>query len=108
MQNDDTTKLKTLVCRENTREIKFHECLWCTSAAAPKWLKQTPFPTTERGFLQIDDTYQCTNYPGVFAAGDCCEMMNYPRPKCKSRMQKSKNFVLTCSPILQSQRECTP
>jgi len=43
--------------------------------------ESTPFPTTDDGFLKVNDTYQCIDYPGVFAAGDCCGMIDHPRPK---------------------------
>jgi selenide,water dikinase len=43
--------------------------------------KNTPFATTEQGFIKVNDTYECVNHPGVFAAGDCCHMVQHPRPK---------------------------
>lgn len=62
--------------------IDFHECLWCTSAGAPPWIKrETPFQTSPAGFIQVHTTYQSTSHKNVFAAGDCCEMLNHPRPK---------------------------
>ncbi len=63
--------------------IECDECLWCTSAVAPSWLStHTPFPCTEvGGFIKVTSTLQCVHHPGVFAAGDCCEMTHAPRPK---------------------------
>lgn len=62
--------------------IDFHECLWCTSAGAPSWIKQdTPLQTSPGGFIQVHTTYQSTSHKNVFAAGDCCDMLNHPRPK---------------------------
>eukprot|EP00978_Attheya_sp_CCMP212_P012181 scaffold30309_cov58-Attheya_sp.AAC.3 len=62
--------------------IQFHECLWCTSAGAAAWLSaKTPLETTQDGFLKVKSTYECVNFPGVFAAGDCCHMVDHPRPK---------------------------
>ena len=62
--------------------IYFHECLFCTSAKASSWLEtNTPFTTIENGFLAVNDTYECINHPGVFAVGDCCHLVNNPRPK---------------------------
>jgi selenide, water dikinase len=62
--------------------IVFDDCLWCTNAGAPGWLSTcTPFPTNEGGFVEIDDTYQVRNFPGIFAAGDCCHNHTHPRPK---------------------------
>mmetsp|Transcript_22481 Transcript_22481/g.27554 ORF Transcript_22481/g.27554 Transcript_22481/m.27554 type:complete len:931 (+) Transcript_22481:35-2827(+) len=62
--------------------IKFHECLFCTSANASSWLTtHTPFETTSDGFVTVKDTYECLNHPGVFAVGDCCHLADNPRPK---------------------------
>jgi len=84
----DATK-RTLRLSPNSQQfqsssspIQFDECLWCTSAGAAPWLSQnTPFDTTEDGFLKVKDTYELVNHPGVFAAGDCCSMVDNPRPK---------------------------
>ena len=73
---------RLLTTDSSTLPIVFHECLWCTSAGAPTWLaSQTPLPTTKDGFVKVEDTYQCLGYPGIFAAGDCCHNIHYPRPK---------------------------
>ena len=62
--------------------IVFDECLWCTSAGVAPWfVTETPFDTTDDGFLKIKDTYESTSHAGVFAAGDCCHMVQHPRPK---------------------------
>lgn len=62
--------------------IYFDECLWCTSAGAASWLsKNTTFETTKEGFLKVENTYECVNHPGVFAVGDCCHIVDSPRPK---------------------------
>ena len=64
--------------------IYFDECLWCTSAGASSWLSDnTPFDTTDSGFVKVKDTYECVSHPGVFSAGDCCHMVDNPRPKGK-------------------------
>lgn len=64
--------------------IYFDECLWCTSAGASPWLSDsTPFATTEDGFLKVRATYELYNHRGVFACGDCCHMVDNPRPKGK-------------------------
>jgi selenide, water dikinase len=58
-------------------------CVGCTSAGAASWLSTaTPFGVTDAGhFLRVHDTYELLHHPGVFAAGDCCHMDRYPRPK---------------------------
>ena len=74
-----------LVLSQGSREqppILFDECLWCTSAGVAPWLvSNTPFDTTDDGFLTVKDTHESTSHSGVFAAGDCCHMVNHPRPK---------------------------
>ena len=77
--------MKTLVLSRTSAKqtaIRFHECLFCTSGKSPVWLKtNTPFTTTEEGSLKVKDTYECVDHPGVFAAGDCCHIVDHPRPK---------------------------
>ena len=82
--------------QQENEPIYFHECLFCTSANASSWLTtNTPFDTTTTsivndgtrttagggGFVKVKDTYECINHPGVFAVGDCCHLVNSPRPK---------------------------
>eukprot|EP00957_Ditylum_brightwellii_P111302 8488084-Ditylum_brightwellii.AAC.1 len=78
-------RLKSLILTpqsKNQSPILFHECLWCTSAAAPSWLStNTPFDTTNDGFVKVSDTYESVNFKNVFAAGDCCHIVQHPRPK---------------------------
>ena len=63
-------------------DICFDECLWCTSAGASLWMSEhTPFETTPDGFLKVHKTYECIKHPGVFSAGDCCHVVDSPRPK---------------------------
>ena len=88
---DDETKKKKLVLSADSSSssstslidpLCFDECLWCTSAGASTWLKDnTPFSTTPDGFVRVNDTFECINHPGVFAAGDCCHNVHHPRPK---------------------------
>jgi len=79
------SRKKKLVLSETSKsqpDIVFDECLWCTSAGAPAWMMDhTPFATTPDGFLLVSSTYECIQNPGVFAVGDCCHMVDHPRPK---------------------------
>jgi selenide,water dikinase len=68
--------------KSNTTPILFDDCLWCTSASGAGWLStNTPFETDDQGFVKVENTYQVVGHPGVFAAGDCCHMVDHPRPK---------------------------
>jgi selenide, water dikinase len=83
-EHDGTGQALLILKNQNDAEaaIRVDDCLWCTSAGAPSWLStHTPFPTDAGGFVEVDDTYQVIDYPGVFAAGDCCHNVNHPRPK---------------------------
>ena len=76
-------KLNTKQSISDNHEMTFHECLWCTNSEAPTWLStDTPFTTSKKGnFLIVKDTFELMNHQGVFAAGDCCDMIAHPRPK---------------------------
>lgn len=65
----------------NGKSFAYDECIWCTHAGAAAWLRSTGLALDDRGFIAVDDCLQSTNTPGVFAAGDCCHMVNYPRAK---------------------------
>ncbi|KAJ9510973.1 hypothetical protein QJQ45_027802, partial [Haematococcus lacustris] len=63
-------------------EVEFEECLWCTQAAAPSWLKTSGLPTDPQGFLAVDPCLHSQGGPlGVFAAGDVASCAAHPRPK---------------------------
>jgi NADH dehydrogenase FAD-containing subunit len=73
--------------------IRVDDCLWCTSAGAHSWLStHTPFPTDAGGFVKVDDTYQVFDFPGVFAAGDCCHNVYHPRPKGKAYIRSCREI----------------
>lgn len=85
--SDTEITMRTLKLSTSSKDkmpISFHECLFCTSANASSWLTtDTPFDTTDEGFVKVNDTYECINHPGVFAVGDCCHRVHDPRPKGK-------------------------
>ncbi|PNH06604.1 hypothetical protein TSOC_007041, partial [Tetrabaena socialis] len=43
--------------------LPFDECLWCTEASPPAWLRETGLPTDERGFLAINEQLQSDGGP---------------------------------------------
>ena len=73
-----------LVCIENgqDRKIKCDEIIWCTSAKAADWFTNTGgLAVDPRGFIAVNSTLRSTNDSNIFAAGDCCSMIEHPRPK---------------------------
>ena len=69
------------------------QVIWCTTASAPSWLKDTGLALTPSGFLSIDGAFQ-TSHPGVFAAGDCATNAFDPRPKAGV-------FAVRAGPVLR-------
>jgi selenide, water dikinase len=62
--------------------LELDDCIWCVTAGVSSWLsEQTPFATTQDGFIRVHDTYEAIRHPGVFAVGDCCHVDEHPRPK---------------------------
>jgi selenide,water dikinase len=76
----DDSGCKYLVTKAGDK-IPFDECVWCTSANGQQWIRATGLEVTEDGFICVHDTLQTTRHPDVFACGDCCHMVNTPRPK---------------------------
>jgi selenide,water dikinase len=77
--------------------IVVDDVLWCTQAAAASWLSEkTPFETTKEGnFIKVNSTYESVSHRGVFACGDCCHMVDNPRPK-GTRGSAFVHFMLHC------------
>lgn len=87
-------KKKRIVVDQSDTHVECDEVLWCVHAGAPSWLStSTPLVTTVEGFVRVNDTYECIHHAGIFAAGDCCHMDQYPRPKAGV-------FAVRAGPIL--------
>lgn len=78
----EVTSMKkgALVCA-NGKEITCNEVIWCTQAGCQSWLKDTGLQLDDKGFIAVGPTMQSKSHPEVFAAGDCCAMIDNPRPK---------------------------
>ena len=61
--------------------IECDECVWCTSAGAQTWLRETGLALDAGGFVRVSPTLESVNSPGVFAVGDVCAIDGHPRPK---------------------------
>jgi len=63
------------------RRIALNKSIWCTGAAAAKWLKETGLLLSDKGFILVNSYLQSDSHNNVFAAGDCADMHADPRPK---------------------------
>ena len=57
--------------------------VFASFSGAAKWLRggKTTLALNEDGFIRVKTTLESENTPGVFAAGDCCDVRGHPRPK---------------------------
>lgn len=80
--NGGVTKVDVDSLSLSSRSVEFDECLWCTQAGAPEWLRGTGLPVDENGFLLVNEYLQSDGGPAnVFGAGDCVTSSHDPRPK---------------------------
>ncbi|RME70488.1 MAG: hypothetical protein D6776_11595 [Planctomycetota bacterium] len=66
------------VVLEDRRRLRADLVLWCTGAAAPRWLAESGFAVDGRGFVRVRDTLEIEGQRGVFAAGDCAVLATAP------------------------------
>jgi len=69
------------ICCESGFKLKCDRIFWVTQASAAHWIAESGLATDSNGFMQVNDCLQSVSHPNVFAAGDICTMVNYPRPK---------------------------
>lgn len=62
-------------------------------AFAHGWLQDTPLPLTPDGFIPVGPDFQVQGQDGLFAVGDCAEMLHDPRPKAGV-------FAVRAAPVL--------
>ena len=63
-------------------------------AFAHSWLQQTDLPLTPEGFIPVGPEFQVQGHDGLFAVGDCAEMLHDPRPKAGV-------FAVRAAPVLE-------
>lgn len=61
--------------------FEFDELIWCTSAVAAPWLRESGLHCDERGFVLLHDSLQVKGEETIFAAGDAATQTRHPRPK---------------------------
>jgi pyridine nucleotide-disulfide oxidoreductase family protein len=69
------------ICCESGFKLKCDRIFWVTQASAAHWIAESGLATDSNGFIQVNDCLQSVSHPHVFATGDICTMVNYPRPK---------------------------
>ena len=69
------------ICCESGLKVECDRIFWVTQASAAHWIAESGLATDSNGFMQVNDCLQSVSHPNVFAAGDICTMVNYPRPK---------------------------
>ncbi len=52
--------------------------VWATGAAGPALLARSGLPVDARGCLHVGDDLRCTEFPEIFAAGDCAALASHP------------------------------
>ena len=72
--------ISTLVSNDN-QIIPYDQVFWCIDATTSPWLQNTGLDLTSDGFIKVHSTLESVNIPDVFATGDCCHIIEHPRPK---------------------------
>ncbi len=70
-----------LVHTEDGRSIEVDEILWVTRAGTQSWMGESGLAVGEGGFVEVRDTLESVSHSGVFAAGDCANVLAHPREK---------------------------
>lgn len=76
--------------------------LWATGAVGQPWLTDSALPLNQRGFIQVNDTLEVADQPGLFAAGDCAAF-NPPlhaSPLHSSTLPKAGVYAVRMGPLL--------
>ena len=83
-RNESASKLTVI----STSGLRFvcDEVIWCTQAIGQvaSWTNGhggMSLECNENGFINVKPTLQSVTVPNVFAAGDICNNLTYPRPK---------------------------
>ena len=82
LENHRINRVETAAAfTDQEKEISFNSLLWCTAAAAPKWLNSSNLPRDKNGFLQVEDSLRVIGHRNIFAVGDTAIQVNHPRPR---------------------------
>ena len=76
-RNGDET---VLIAADGSR-MACDEAIWCTSATAQSWIRESGLEVTDEGFVCVSDTLESVSTRDVFACGDVAHFVSSPRPK---------------------------
>ena len=87
-ESKDINATESRICLISTAGTRFYcdDVIWCTEAKGQvgNWLRETSsvkLACDEGGFVMVKPTLQSISIPNIFAAGDICNNLTYPRPK---------------------------
>jgi selenide,water dikinase len=87
-ESEDVNAMESRICLISTAGSRFYcdDVIWCTEAKGQvgNWLRETSsvkLACDEGGFVMVKPTLQSISIPNIFAAGDICNNLTYPRPK---------------------------
>eukprot|EP00003_Mantamonas_plastica_P007053 TRINITY_DN15862_c0_g1_i1.p1 TRINITY_DN15862_c0_g1~~TRINITY_DN15862_c0_g1_i1.p1 ORF type:complete len:241 (-),score=45.83 TRINITY_DN15862_c0_g1_i1:7-729(-) len=63
---------------EDGTTLSFDLCVWATGPRAPSMLQQTDLPLSDKGYMRVNSTLQCVDFPNVFGGGDCIHIDQHP------------------------------
>ena len=66
---------------DDGRAVEVDEILWVTRAGTQAWMGQSGLAVGEGGFVEVRETLESVSHSGVFAAGDCANVLEHPREK---------------------------
>uniref|UniRef100_A0A7R9WN62 FAD/NAD(P)-binding domain-containing protein n=1 Tax=Craspedostauros australis TaxID=1486917 RepID=A0A7R9WN62_9STRA len=81
------------VIATNQDSIAYTHCVWSTGAEAHD-LELHPLECTDRGWIKVTSALQSTSHPNVFAAGDCCHIVDGDAPP------KAGVYAVRAGPVL--------
>ena len=89
------------VLLESGDRLGFTHCLWATGAECHSGLahalREQKLDVSERGWICVNESFQSSSHPFVFAAGDCCTM---DIPGGGRSLPKAGVYAVRAGPIL--------
>jgi selenide,water dikinase len=81
LDSPDSNSSGLYLLTSDGRRIEYDEAIWCTSATAQSWCRESGLQVTSDGFICVKNTLESSNIDNVFACGDVAHLVDNPRPK---------------------------